>query len=252
MGVSAGVYVACLLSRLTISIRHFSTPLVLLILLLAPLARMLGSLQRSGWPAARAAGWLVLALALVSVFTAVRAYPFYLPFLNSLSLGRPGYELVNDSNLDWNQALPEVDLWVRRQGLQRVMIDEYGFTEPTVYVRQALFWNCQQPSATDAGQWVVISAGMIADGHNCLWLLHYPHQSLAGGSMYAFQLPNVIPPAGSEGGPPLRAAWHNFGGFPWPEDSRLVILNCIRDPLQLQPTIDHMRAMYEAALREKK
>ena len=68
------------------------------------LPRTLESLRRSGWPAARAGVWLTVALALASVATAVRAYPYYLPFLNSLSGGRPGYDLVGDSNLDWNQG----------------------------------------------------------------------------------------------------------------------------------------------------
>ncbi|HKD72270.1 MAG TPA: hypothetical protein VKB61_09055 [Candidatus Acidoferrum sp.] len=39
-------------------------------------------------------------------------------------------------------------------------------------------------------------------------------------------------------------AQRNFGGFRGP-DSRLIFLNCIRDPNQLQPTMDHMRAQYE-------
>ena len=74
---------ACILSRFQFSIRHFSVSLALLVLLLAPLPRMLELLRRSGWPAARAGVWLTVALALASVATAVRAYPNYLPFLNS-------------------------------------------------------------------------------------------------------------------------------------------------------------------------
>jgi len=251
--ISLAVFTAaCMLSRLTISIRHFSMPLVLLILMLAPLPTMLDSLRRSRWRLALAGSWLTLALALWSLVTAMRAYPYYLPFLNSLSMGRPGYELVNDSNLDWNQALPDVEQWVQRRGLQRILLDQYGISDPIVYVPQAQFWNCQDPSAADAGAWAVVSASMIADGHNCRWLLQYPHESFAGGSMYSFQLPTVIPSAGSAGGPPLSAFWHNFGGVPWPEDIRLVTLNCIRDPGQLQPTMDRMMARYQAATREKK
>jgi len=243
---------ACMLSRLTISIRHFSMPLTLLVLLLAPLPKTLGELERSGLRTARVGTWLALALALTSVCTALRAYPHYIPFLSSLSLGRPAYELVNDSNLDWNQALPEVERWVEGRGLQQIPIDEYGFSEPSVYVRQARVWNCQEPSPADAGQWVVVSAAMIADGHNCVWLLKYPHQSLAGGSMYAFQLPAAIPPPGAAGGPPLPRERRNFGGIPWPDDARLVMLNCIRDPQQLQPTLDHIMAIYQAAVRQRR
>jgi hypothetical protein len=189
-----------------------------------------------------------MALVLAAVSTAVRAYPYYFPFLNSLSMGRPGYELVNDSNLDWNQALPELEQWVQHKGVTRVLLDEYGFSDTAVYVPQSQFWNCQEPVAADGGQWAVVSAGMIADGHNCRWLLQYPHETLAGGGMYAFKLPAVIPAPGTPAGPPLPSAWHNFAGSTLPGDFRLVILNCIRDPQQLQPTMERMQAAYQATV----
>jgi len=183
--------------------------------------------------------------------TMIRAYPFFFPFLNSLSFGRPGYAMVNDSNLDWDQSLPEVADFVEKRGVQHVLLDEYGLIEPSVYVRQAEFWNCQLPRTADAGQWAIVSANMIEDGHNCLWLLNFPHTSLAGGSMYAFRLPSVIPQIGDLGGPPPPEAQRNFGGFPGP-DSRLIFLNCVRDPNQLQPTMDHMRAQYEAETAKRR
>ena len=43
--------VACMLNRLDISIRHFSIPLALMILLLSPLPRMLDILRRENWGA---------------------------------------------------------------------------------------------------------------------------------------------------------------------------------------------------------
>jgi hypothetical protein len=234
---------ACILSRFQISIRHFSVPLALLILLLAPLPRALNQLRSSGWPAARAGLWLTVALALVSVATAVSAYPFYLPFFNSLSGGRPAYDLVSDSNLDWNQGLLEAEKFVRQHALTRVLIDEYGFSEPSVYVPETQFWNCQEPAPQDGGQWAVVSANMIRDSHNCIWLMQYPHEPVAGGSMYAFQLPGVIPHAGSPGGPPLPENYHKFAGIPFPGDGRFMFLDSIRDPQQLQPTWDRLMTL---------
>ena len=243
---------ACILSRSQSSTRHFSVPLALLVLLLTPLPRTLESLRRSGWPAARAVVWLTVALALGSVVTAVRAYPYYLPFLNSLCAGRPGYVLVSDSNLDWNQALPAVEDFVHQRGLKNVLVDEYGFSDPRVYVPAAEFWNCQQPPPEDGAQWAVVSANMIEESHNCVWLLRFPHQPLAGGSMYAFQLPTVIPAAGTSGGPPLPEGYQNFAGVSFPGDMRLVFLSCIRDPQQLQPTLDRIRAMMQAEMEKRK
>jgi hypothetical protein len=250
--VSLVVFVAaCMLNRLDISIRHFSIALALLVLLLAPLPRMLESLQRSNWRGARAGKWVTAGLVAASLATAVWAYPNYFPFLNVLSMGRPGYLLVNDSNLDWNQSLPEVEKFVRQHGLNQILLDEYGFSEPTVYVPEAQLWRCQQPSPADSGRWVAVSASNIADGSNCLWLMQYPHQTLAGGSMYAIQLPQTIPAAGTPGGPPLPEDYRYFGGAPG-FDVRAIFAKCIRDPEQLQPTMDRMQASYQAAAQKKK
>jgi 4-amino-4-deoxy-L-arabinose transferase-like glycosyltransferase len=234
---------ACILSRFQFSIRHFSVSLALLILLLAPLPRALNQLRSAGWPGARAGVWLTVALALASVVTAVRAYPYYLPFLNSLSGGRPGYLLVADSNLDWNQGLLAAESFVRQRGLTHVLIDAYGFSDPTVYVPEGQFWNCQEAVPKDGGQWAIVSVNLIQESHNCIWLMQLPHEALAGGSMYAFQLPRVIPPAGTPGGPPLPENYRKFANIPFPGDARLIWINCIHDPQQLQPTWDRMLAL---------
>jgi hypothetical protein len=252
--VSLVVFVAvCVLNRLDISIRHFLIALALLTLLLAPLPRMLQSLQSLNWSGARAGIWVTIGLTVGSLGTAVWAYPNYFPFLNVLSIGRPGYLLVNDSNLDWNQALPEVENFVQQRGLNHILLDEYGFSEPTAYVPQAQLWSCQEAAPSDSGQWAVVSASSIADGHNCLWLMKYPHQVLAAGSMYAVQLPSLIPAAGTPGGPPLPQAYRYLGGFSFfGSDPRLIFLNCIHDPQQLQPTMDRMQAMAQAAAKNNK
>jgi 4-amino-4-deoxy-L-arabinose transferase-like glycosyltransferase len=242
---------ACMLSPFQFTIRHFSVSQALLILMLAPLPHALNQLQRSGWPAGRAGIWLVIVLALASVATAIRAYPYYLPFLNSFSGGRPGYLLVGDSNLDWNQGLLEAENFVQQRGLSHLLIDPYSFSDPTVYVPQAQFWNCQRAVPEDGGQWAIVSANLIQESHNCIWLLQFPHQPLAGGSMYAFQLPSVIPPAGTSGGPPLPQNYRKFANLPFPGDVRLMWINCIRDPGQLQPTWDRMAAIMQKQQQER-
>jgi Dolichyl-phosphate-mannose-protein mannosyltransferase len=242
--VSLVVFVAaCMLNRLDLSIRHFSIALALIVLLLAPLPRALQLLSQSSPRTARAGNWLTIALAFASIVTAVRAYPNYFPYLNALSMGRPGYALVNDSNLDWNHALLEVETFVGQRGLKQIRLDQYGFAEPERYVPQAQLWDCQQPAASDGGQWAVVSANYMEESGNCVWLLKYPHQDLAGGSMYAFQLPETIPAAGEPGGPPLPADYHYFAGLhPGDIDPRAAFLNCIRHPEQLQATLDRFQA----------
>jgi len=251
--VSLVVFVAaCMLNRLDISIRHFSVALALVVLLLAPVPRMLALLSDWKPQAARIGNWLAFALVLASIVTAIRTYPNYLPYLNMLSMGRPGYTLVNDSNLDWNQALPQVEIFVGQRGLKQVLLDEYGFAEPAAYVPQAQLWDCQKPAPQDGGQWAVVSANYMQDSGNCIWLLQYQHQALAGGSMYAVHLPEVIPAAGQTGGPPLPADYRFVGGMPAETGGLSMFLNCVRDPQQLQPTLDHMMAMGEEYRKKKK
>jgi hypothetical protein len=151
--------------------------------------------------------------------------------------------LVSDSNLDWNQGFFDVENFVRQRGLTRVWIDEYGFSDPSVYVPEARFWNCQEAAPEDGGQWAIVSANMIEDSHDCVWLLRFPHEALAGGSMFAFELPGVIPAAGTPGGPPLPENYHKFAHIPLPGDGRLMFLDSVRDPQQLQPTWDRVIAL---------
>jgi hypothetical protein len=249
--VSLIVFVgACMINRLNLSIRHFLIALELLILLLAPLPRMVQSLQLSNWRGATAAKWATIALAITSLATAVLAFPNYIPFLNVLSAGRPGYLLVNDSNLDWNQSLPEVRKFAAARGLNEILLDEYGFVEPAAYVPGARIWSCQEPEASDGGKTVFVSASNIADGHNCLWIMQYPHQALAGGSVYAIELPAAIPPAGTPGGPPLPEQFRYLGGFPG-LDPRQIFLTSVRDPRQMKPTMDAMQEKAKAAAQKK-
>jgi hypothetical protein len=243
--VSLLVFTAtCVLSPLDISIRHFAVPLVLLVLLLAPVPRMLGELRGPGRSGLSVGGAVVALLAASCLYTAVRAYPYYLPFINSLSLGHPAYELVNDSNVDWNQSLPELERFVEEHRLQRIAVDEYGFSDPTVFVPQAHAWNCQTPGPEDSGQWIALSANMILDGHNCAWLMQYPHEALAGGSMYAVHLYAQIPAAGRPGGPPLPSSFRQFAGAPF--DVQGLFHHLYQHPNDLPRAMEWMEATYSS------
>jgi len=232
----------CLLSPLDISIRHFSVPLVLLTLLIAPLPRMLGEWRARTPLAAKLGAAAIAALAASCLFIAVRAYPFYFPYINAFSQGRPAYAMVNDSNVDWNQSLPEVQRFAEQHRLQKIGLDDYGFSNPNVFVPQAQPWNCQRPSPTDAGQWVALSANNILDGHNCAWLTQYPHEVLAGGSLYAVQLPARIPEPGSLGGPPLPSDFREFGGAPI--DIRGLFKHVIQHPDDLPRAVEWMQTAF--------
>jgi hypothetical protein len=240
---------ACMMSPMTISIRHFTVPLALLSLLLAPVPRLLENLQAAGWRGARPTVWVAAALAAASVVTAIRAWPYYMPFLNSLAFGRPAYELVSDSNLDWDMDLPEVERFVQAHGLDHVLVDSYNVADPSVYVPQGRSWDCQAAVAADAGLWAFVSANSFADAENCAWMLAIPHQALAAGSMYVFHLPTTIPAPGSPGGPPLPGAYRYMGGTPF--DWKKMLSGAIREPHQLQAILDTMQKTFAAASQKK-
>jgi hypothetical protein len=115
---------------------------------------------------------------------------------------------------------------------------------PSAIVPQAVLWDCQKPAPADAGRWAVISANMILDGHNCRWLMQYPHETLAGGSMYAIRLPAPIPPAGASGGPPLPSECHNLWGMPGVVDARAMFQELLRHPENIPQTIARMQQEY--------
>jgi hypothetical protein len=182
--------------------------------------------------------------------TAVRLYPYYFPYASPAGLGRPAYWLMSDSNVDWNQALPEVERFARQHGLADVPLDYYGFADTTPFVPHARLWDCQAPSNSDAGRWVFVSANMILDGHNCGWIMQHPHLPLAGGAMYAIRLPSPIPPSGTPGGPPAPAARRLL--FNAPLDMRAAFLELTYHPEGIQKAVDGMMASFQKAQAEAK
>jgi hypothetical protein len=229
--------IVCLLSRLDISIRHFSVPIILLILMLAPLPNIIRA-----FPARRFLYAVTAALAAGSLLACIAAYPYFFPFINSLALGRPAYALVNDSNVSWNEALPAVEDFAQAHHLTRLPLDWASLSDPALVVPEAQPFDCQSPAATDAGQWVAVAAVSILENHNCGYLLQYPHQALAGGSMYAFQLPQPIPPPGAPGGPPPPSARKTMWGTAF--DIRAFALDADRHPETLPAKMQLMMRRY--------
>jgi Dolichyl-phosphate-mannose-protein mannosyltransferase len=249
--VSLVVFTAiCMLVRLSISIRHFTLPIVLAILLVAPLPRMLSALRESGSRPARAWQALAALLAASCLWTAVRAYPYYMPYASALGFGKPAYRLMSDSNVDWGQELPEVRKFAEARGLTKIDADVYALVDPNTSVPEAQFWNCQRPTASDAGLWAAVSANMILDGHNCRWLLQYPHQKIAGGGIYMFHLPEQIPAAGTPGGPPLPSQYREFAGFPI--DMRLTFIEVGEHPEHMPQIMAKFRAMFTEEMAKRK
>jgi hypothetical protein len=225
----------CLLSRLDISVRHFMVPIALLVLMLAPLPQMI-----SAFPRRRILLAVTAALAVSCFVPILLAYPYLFPFVNSLAFGYPNYYLLNDSNVTWNEGLPEVERFVRQQGLTEIELDWASLSDAALIVPEAQTWDCQAPTDRDAGRWVAVTAVSILENHNCGYLQQYPHQQLAGGAFYVFKLPKPIPAEGTPGGPPLASERRLMWGMPM--DLRGWTVNVERHPERLP---EEMRALME-------
>jgi hypothetical protein len=234
----------CLLSLLDLGMRHFLMPAALLILMLAPLPRTIGALPgRRLWQTA-------VAVAAIGSFAAIAmAYPYFLPFVNSLAFGHPVYQLVNDSNVSWNDGLPEVEHFVEEHRLTGIALDWASLADPTLVVPQARDWDCQEPSERDAGQWVAIAAVSILENHNCGYLQQYPHQPLAGGSFYVFHLPTPLPQPGQPGGPPAPSERKILWGMPM--DIRTFAVSVERHPERMAADMETMGKKMQQMMQDQ-
>ena len=96
----------------------------------------------------------------------------------------------------------------------------------------------------------MLSANQILDAHNCNWIMQYPHETLAGGSMFAVQLPPSIPPAGTSGGPPPVEARWVFLRMPF--EMRQMFLGLCRHPEDMPKVLAEMQATFQKQMEARK
>ena len=230
--------VVCIVSRLDISVRHFMAPLACLIIMLAPVPRMIMALPRP-----RVSLAIVAVAAFDCILPVLLAFPYLFPFANGFSLGHPVYYALNDSNVSWNEALPEVERFVQQEKLREIPLDWASLSDAAIVVPQARMWDCQVPTSREAGHWVVVAAVSILENHNCGYLQQYPSRALGGGSFYAFHLPDPIPTAGSPGGPPAPQDRRIMWGIPM--DLRAFSVNLERHPEQTEAQLRLMMQKFQ-------
>ncbi|HEY8602656.1 MAG TPA: glycosyltransferase family 39 protein [Thermomicrobiales bacterium] len=105
-------------SRINIGIRHFLPAYPFLCLLGAALLDRACELQPARWLGRLR--WLprvgVAALLGWTALTAAFSYPNYLPYMNAFAAGRPGWQLLGDSNLEWGDDVPALAAYLRAHG----------------------------------------------------------------------------------------------------------------------------------------
>lgn len=107
-----GIYLALsMTSNINIGIRHLA-PVFPFLFLLGGVC--LDRFLKSTRP--RAAAIVVVVLLGWMVVDAIRAYPNYLSFTNSLTFGKPGWALLSDSNVEWGQDVGELAKYLKAHG----------------------------------------------------------------------------------------------------------------------------------------
>lgn len=180
---------AAVASQLNIGLRHCSVPIAALTLLTALIApcsrRMVAGRHLAGLQ------WISLGLVAASLASTAAVAPWFLTYFNPLIGNTPKYQIVGDSNLDWGQALPDLEAFLQQHHARSVALDYFGVVPIHVYVPEAQPWSCEDPASAPGG-WIAVSASRLAamSGRGgCEWLFRYPSKPLAGGSMYVFFLP---------------------------------------------------------------
>jgi hypothetical protein len=98
-------------SSINIGVRHIAPVFPFLFLLGGA---CLDRLLKSTW--VRVARLIVIVSLGWMLVEAVRAYPDYLSFTNSLTLGRPGWQLLSDSNVEWGQNIGDLARYLDARG----------------------------------------------------------------------------------------------------------------------------------------
>ncbi len=68
----------------------------------------------------------------VNLLTATPFFPHYISYFNPL-VGGQGYRYVRGSDVDWGQGLKELASYLKKNGIQQIALEYFGYTEPAYY-----------------------------------------------------------------------------------------------------------------------
>lgn len=178
---------AAMASPLNIGVRHISAPVLIAMVLVAPIPPLLSRLGRR--MRAGLAAVVVLA-ALSSLTTAITTYPNYLAYFNAFRGHAPKFEISGDSDLDWGQYWPAVAKFEREHHIVNPALDSEGTLAPSIFIGPYVRWRCETGPPQEA--WGIVTARRMADltvpAGSCARLLRHPHWALAGGSVFAIHI----------------------------------------------------------------
>jgi 4-amino-4-deoxy-L-arabinose transferase-like glycosyltransferase len=188
---------AAIASPINLGIRHFSVPIAALTVLLGLAVPFAGRLPK---PMLRRGVLIAVILALAGNIVAMAsAYPYFIPYFNSLAGNQPKFQIAVDSNLDWSQELVDLERFQLEHPDEKLAFDLKG-SIPSLYIPEAVPFNCEEgiPAGVD---WVAIGATRFVAQHqseqikivadpatHCRFLFRYPFIVKSGGAAYVFHV----------------------------------------------------------------
>ena len=98
-------------------------------------------------------GWML--------FEAVRAFPNYIPYVNQLSFGRPGWQLLSDSNVEWGDDIKQLARYLHARGETKIYgaLSNGGTAE--MYGLSLVDYPPPDLTLVSSGAYVAIGAGHL-------------------------------------------------------------------------------------------
>ncbi len=190
-------WLVSLSGNLTLGIRHLSPlfPFMFVLISLATL-KLLNALRGKTLLIGKILFGFLLVWYIVPI---ILLYPHFLTYFNLVAGGPSGgSRYVVDSNLDWGQDLKRLNLWVEKEGIEKIKIDYFGGGNPEYYFGQK-YEKFDAKSGIQKG-WLAISASSLRNGQGgpapgfkeptgyYNWLKEYEPITIIGNSIFVYNI----------------------------------------------------------------
>ena len=123
------------------------------------------------------------------IFANLRVFPYYLTYFNELAGGPSGgHNYVVDSNLDWGQDLKRLAMWTRKNKIENLQLDYFGWADQAYYLGNNFIWltSKQRPAP---GYFAVSATYLMNNIHgDYSWLADKTPATIIGNSIFVYKI----------------------------------------------------------------
>ena len=123
------------------------------------------------------------------IFANLRVFPYYLTYFNELAGGPSGgHNYVVDSNLDWGQDLKRLAMWTRKNKIENLQLDYFGWADQAYYLGNNFIWltSKQRPAP---GYFAVSATYLMNNIHGDYgWLADKTPATIIGNSIFVYKI----------------------------------------------------------------